>query len=186
MQTATGSNLVKALNTFASRVVSGAKRMTARTVRVGQVMSRNPRTCGPDDTLYRAAQVMWEADCGCVPVVGVDGRVRAMITDRDICMAAYTQGRPLGEISVSSAASRALVTAQEGDSLEAAEDLMRRHQIRRLPVTDAGGRLLGILSMGDLARHAQFGPLHNGLDASHISTTLSAISQPTSHAAAAA
>ncbi len=185
MQTATGTNLVKALNTFASRVMHSAKQMTARTVRVAEVMTRNPRTCGPGDTLHRAAQIMWETDCGCVPVVDGDGRVHAMITDRDICMAALTQGRHLGEISVSSAASKGVIAAREGDSLEMAEELMKRHQIRRLPVTDAEGRLLGILSMGDLARHAQFGPRHNGLDAAHISTTLSGICKPASHLAAA-
>ena len=119
----TQSNLVKTLNTFAARVVERAHWMAARTVRVREVMTPNPRTCGPDDTLQHAAQIMWEADCGCVPVVGADGQVLAMITDRDICMAAYTQGRPLGEILVSGAASHTVVTARESDPLETAERL---------------------------------------------------------------
>jgi CBS domain-containing protein len=62
---------------------------------VGQLMTRNPRVCSIDGTLEQAAAIMWESDCGCVPLVDSEGKVTGMITDRDVCMAAYTQGRTL-------------------------------------------------------------------------------------------
>src|SRR5262245_6101900 len=62
---------------------------------VREIMSTDLETCRADDTLDRAARLMWEHDCGVVPVVDHEGTAVGMITDRDICMAAYTQGRPL-------------------------------------------------------------------------------------------
>ena len=77
-----------------------------------------------------------------------------MLTDRDICMAAYTQGRPLGEMQVSSAMSRQLFSCRPEDSLAKAEEIMRTNRIRRLPVIDADRHLVGILSLDDIAREA--------------------------------
>ena len=142
---------------------------------VHQVMTRKPRVCAPSDTLQQAAAIMWDTDCGCVPIVDGQSRPIAMITDRDICMGAYTQGRSLPELPVSSAASRKIVSLRENEPLEVAEALMQKHRIRRLCIVDADGRLVGILSIGDLARH-------EGLDgnAAAIARTLAAVSVPTS------
>ncbi|CAN5917199.1 CBS domain-containing protein [soil metagenome] len=123
------------------------------------MMTRGVRTCCPDDSLNSAAQLMWQNDCGCVPVVDSDGRAIGMITDRDICMAAYTQGQPLGDMLVASAASREIMTMRENESLDAAEALMQKHKIRRIPVVDADRRPVGIVSMNDLARHATVGAI---------------------------
>jgi predicted transcriptional regulator len=105
------------------------------------------------DTLNDAARIMWEHDCGCVPVVEKDGSVVGMVTDRDICMAAYTQGRRVMDMRVASAASKHVVSIRENESLRRAEELMRHAQVRRLPVVDAAGRIVGLLSLSDLARH---------------------------------
>jgi predicted transcriptional regulator len=76
---------------------------------VSQLMSRNVETCRPEDTpLAGAARKMWERDIGCLAVIDADGRVVGMITDRDICMAGYTQGRPQHEIQVAAAMSKEL------------------------------------------------------------------------------
>ena len=72
-------------------------------MKVEQLMSRDVKTCQATEMLNRAAQLMWENDCGCVPVVDEDGRAVGMITDRDVCMAAYTQGRLLDALPVASA-----------------------------------------------------------------------------------
>jgi CBS domain-containing protein len=130
---------------------------------------------------------MWERDCGSVPVVDAEGKPIAMITDRDICMAAYTQGQPLANIPVSSAASHALVAVREDDSLDVAEALMQKNKIRRIPVINKSGRLAGILSMNDLARQAQTKgfPRGDSLSPESIVQTLAAVSQPTAQAAAA-
>jgi CBS domain-containing protein len=90
-------------------------------------------------------------------------------------MAAYTQGKPLGEIPVSSAASRSLVAAREGDTLQTALDAMRHARVRRLPVIDAGGRPVGVLSWSDLVRHVHLGPRGSGGEAERLTSTFAAI-----------
>jgi CBS-domain-containing membrane protein len=110
-------------------------------------MTTNVKSCGIDDNLQRAAQIMWENDCGAVPVVDGDGRVVGMVTDRDICMSAYTRGLALWQIPVSSAMANQVHGVREEDPLEAVEALMRRARIRRVPVLDAEARLRGILSL---------------------------------------
>ena len=94
-----------------------------------------------------------------------------------------TQGRQLVAMSVASAPSNNIVTLRGDESVAAAEALMRKHQIRRIPVVDANGRPTGIVSMNDLARHgerAQHGKhaKHDGLDAEMIRHTLAAVSNP--------
>lgn len=124
---------------------------------------------------------MWDNDCGSVPVVDEAGSAIAMITDRDICMAAYTQGRALGEISVASAMSSGLVAVHETDELEVAEALMREHQVRRLPVIDAKRRPVGVVSLSDLARQSQTARgVANGADPKLVTGTLAAICAPPS------
>ena len=122
---------------------------------VGQLMKQNVRACHPNDTLNIAAQIMWDNDCGCVPVVEANRRLVGMLTDRDICMAAYTQGGALRMLRVSSAMSKKVYSCKPEDTLAAAEDVMRAKLIRRVPVTDAEGHLVGIISLNDIAREAQ-------------------------------
>jgi CBS domain-containing protein len=117
-------------------------------------MTKSVHCCGANDSLQRAAQIMWENDCGAVPVADENNRVVGMITDRDICMAAYIQGRPLWQMPVGSTMAKQVHGVRETDPLETVETLMRRMQVRRVPVIDGGGQIKGILSMNDLARHA--------------------------------
>ncbi len=121
---------------------------------VGELMTQDVKACCPEDTLETAARVMWENDCGCVPVVDANRRVVGMLTDRDICMAAYTKGGPLRALQVSSAMSAEVCTCTAEDTLETAEEMLRTRQVRRLPVVDADGRLAGIISLNDIAREA--------------------------------
>lgn len=118
---------------------------------VKRLMKHQVRTCRPDDVLNTAAQVMWEEACGSVPVVDADFRPVGFLTDRDICMAAYTQGRPLGEIRVETAMARSLVCCGSEDDLTRAAQLMRDNCLRRLPVVDDRGVLVGLLSLDDVA-----------------------------------
>ena len=104
--------------------------------------------------LDQAARLMWDGNCGSVPIVDGTGRAIAMLTDRDICMAAYTQGKPLHEISVGIAMSKSLQSCALEDTIEHVERLMAEHQIRRIPVLDPAGRPVGMLSLSDLARVA--------------------------------
>lgn len=123
-------------------------------MRVERIMKRGVRTCRPDDRLSTAAQIMWECDCGCVPVVEA-GDVVGMLTDRDVCMAAYTQGRALADIPVESAMAREVSTCRAGDAISTALETLERKQLHRLPVLDEHGRLAGMLSLADVAAEAE-------------------------------
>jgi CBS domain-containing protein len=150
-------------------------------MKIEDLMSTSLVTCHPRDNLSRAAQMMWEHDCGAVPVVDDQARVVGMLTDRDICMAAYTQGLPLAQIRVSSVCSRIVQACDVNDTIEGAENLMRRAQIRRLPIVDRNGRLLGVLSLGDLAQHVHTnGRESDGLSCESVARTLAAVSRPRS------
>jgi CBS domain-containing protein len=126
-----------------------------KVMKVRDLMIRDVRSCAEKDSLNRAAQLMWEGDYGVVPVLGDDGTVVGMITDRDLCMAAYTRGVSLGSLRVEDAMSRDVTSCSAESSLDTAMSLMREARVRRLPVVDHRGALEGILSMNDLAREAR-------------------------------
>jgi CBS domain-containing protein len=150
-------------------------------MKVEEIMSTHVETVRMGDSLERAAQLMWEADCGVVPVIDDESKVVGLITDRDVCMAAYTQGRPLWQMQVSSACSHKVYACRLNDSLQIVENLMRVAQVRRLPVVDEGGQLWGIVSLGDLAQHVhRGGGAPDGLSYASVALTLAAISQPAS------
>lgn len=145
---------------------------------VASVMVRGVLTCRGESSPGEAAKIMWESHCGSVPVVDGEGRAVGMITDRDICMAAYTRDLPPSQMIVSSVCSRALVALREGDSVEAAERLMQRHQVRRLPVIDQAGAPVGMLSLSDLARTLRSSRQRVDFNAESVVATLAAIGTP--------
>jgi len=117
-------------------------------MKIRDVMTPNPRTVSPNDTVRAAAVVMQEEDTGAVPVVD-DGHVLAVVTDRDIVVRVVAEGgsfsSPVGDI-----ATKSVICATPEMSTSEASDLMSEHQIRRLPVVE-NDRLVGIVSIGDLA-----------------------------------
>jgi CBS domain-containing protein len=119
-------------------------------MKVQDVMTRVVHTCRPEDSLEMAAGLLWERDCGCLPVVDGEGHVQAIITDRDICMAAYTQGRRLGDLRVADSMSQKAVTCRPEDDVAEAARKMCEHEIRRLPVVDRDRKVRGVLSLNDL------------------------------------
>lgn len=123
-------------------------------VSVGEIMTTDVASCSLGDTLNRCAQIMWERCCGSVPVIGADGRPTAIVTDRDISMAAYIQGKPLKSIRVTSAMSKQLFTVEVHASVSTAQRIMRRHGVRRLVVVDRTGQLAGLISIDDILGHA--------------------------------
>lgn len=127
-------------------------------MKVTQLMVRPVRWCLPTDDLNVAARLMWEGDCGCVPVCVADDegepRVIGMLTDRDVAMAAYTQGRPLAEICARTAMAHEVITCRPTDPVAQALLIMQTQRLHRLPVVEAGERLVGILSLSDIARAA--------------------------------
>ena len=121
---------------------------------VSQLMHGNLITCRPEDSLAVAAGKMWDHDIGFVPIVDDANHVVGVITDRDACMAAYTQGQPLHTIRVDAAMARPAFTASPADRIEDVEVVMRRYRVRRVPVVDGEGCLLGVITINDLAREA--------------------------------
>src|SRR5262245_15518048 len=114
---------------------------------IRDVMTPNPRTVSPDESIQNAARIMRDLDTGVVPVVENDRPV-GLVTDRDIVVRAVADGqmnRPVREI-----VSRSIISVSPEMSTREAADLMGEHQVRRLPVVE-NERLVGIVSIGDLA-----------------------------------
>lgn len=159
-------------------------------MRIDRLMTKDVASCGPDDPLNRAVQLMWERDCGFVPVVESTGsrRVVGVLTDRDACMAAYTRGRSLPEIRVGDVMSRRIRSCKPSDDLASAEEVMREAQIHRLPVLDDADQLVGVISLADIAREAgrETGSRRPQVSAAEIGETLARIRQPREIAAASA
>lgn len=150
-------------------------------MKVEQLMTSNVETCGPEDSLEVAAKIMWERDCGFVPVIDGDRHVQGVITDRDICIAAYTKGERLQDITVRTAMAHEVYCCRSDDSVFTVEELMREAQVRRVPVIDEMERLVGVVSLGDIAREAwrDRHAIRQQVTAGEIASTLAAISAHT-------
>lgn len=148
-------------------------------MKVEQLMTRPVMSCSPQDSLHRAAQLMWEQDVGCV-VVLKEGKVVGVITDRDVCMGGYTKGLPLNRIPVSESMARSPSTVRVDESVATAERLMAEKRIRRLPVVDAKGALVGLLAINDIAREAkrQRGKKLLDVTVEEVVGTLATVSEP--------
>jgi CBS domain-containing protein len=121
---------------------------------VRDLMTSDVKTCRPETNLAEAVRDMFEGDCGVLPVVGDDGRVAGIITDRDICIAVATRGRPADRIAVREVARDHVYTCLPDDDASTALQMMKLHKIRRLPVVDADGHVRGMLSLNDIVTHA--------------------------------
>jgi CBS domain-containing protein len=120
-------------------------------MKVEQAMTPSPATCGLTENLAQAVERMWDANCGIIPVVDDLGHVIAVVTDRDICIAAGTRARAPGEIRVDEIQRTAVVVCHPDDDLKTALNAMKKHRVRRLPVTSDEGILHGIISLDDIA-----------------------------------
>lgn len=124
-------------------------------MKVKEVMSPNPQACTLTDNLSAAAGLMWENDCGILPVVVEEGKVAGLITDRDICMAANIKGRQLSDIVVADVISGDIYACKPDDDIRSALKTMQENKVRRLPVIATDGTLQGILSMNDVVLKAE-------------------------------
>jgi CBS domain-containing protein len=143
-------------------------------MKVSELMSVPAVVCTIEEPLSRAAQLMWDHDCGAIPVVATDGRLLGIVTDRDVCMAAWTKGQPLHSIAVATAMSRQVFSCHAQDTVEAARRTMREKRVHRLPVVDDSNRPIGLLSTNDLARQ----PMRSPNDDREFTQTLATICQP--------
>ena len=116
---------------------------------VNEVMTADPRTVKPDDTIADAARFMRDDDVGAL-VVEQEGRPTGIVTDRDIVVRGIARGSDPSSTKVADVASEASVTVSPDQQASEAARLMREHDVRRLVVVH-GGRTAGIVSIGDLA-----------------------------------
>ena len=123
-------------------------------MKVQDLMSSRVAKCSEHDSGERAAELMMVDDCGAIPVVDDEELVVGIVTDRDLCMGAYRRARTLKKMTVASLMSRDVACCNPNDDVRDAEELMRAHHVRRLPVVEATGRLVGIVSLSDFAREA--------------------------------
>jgi CBS domain-containing protein len=139
-------------------------------MRIGEVMTRSVEVIGPDARLREAAGKMKTLDVGLIPVCDGD-KLRGTLTDRDITVRGVAEGYDPAETKVADIMSTDLAYCFEDDEIEAALNLMEKRQIRRLPILSREKRLVGIVSLGDLA-------VHTGQKA-RLGETLEEVSQPT-------
>ena len=123
-------------------------------MKVREIMTSDVKACRPETNLAEAVKLMWDRDCGVLPVVKSDGKVSGMITDRDICVAMVTRGQTADRITVSDVTTGKAYTCSPDDDAVVALQTMKMQRVRRLPVVDAQGRLRGILSLNDVLTHA--------------------------------
>ena len=152
---------------------------------VRELQTSNVKTVSSDTDLAVVARLMWEGDCGAVPVVTDDRKVIGMITDRDICIAAATRSKPPAEIRVGEVigTNHGVHAVKPDDDVRVALRTMRKHKVRRLPVVDREQRLAGIVSINDLAINAS-SSLPNSVPAQEFLETFQAICAHEKHATA--
>jgi CBS domain-containing protein len=147
-------------------------------MKIQDIMTSDVQCCGPDMNLATAAKMMWDSDCGALPILNLQGQVMGVITDRDICMATATKNRPASDITVWETVSGKAHTCHLSDDVHAAMDIMKREKVRRLPAVDEDGVLQGIVSLNDfvvLAGEAKGGKAP-ALSYEDVARTMKAIS----------
>ena len=120
---------------------------------IREVMTSNPSSVESSQTVADAARLMKQDDVGIAPVVEGD-RLVGTLTDRDIVVRVVAEGKDPQSVTVREVASTELVTIDPQQDLDQALRLMAQHQVRRLPVVEEGGRLVGVVAQADVARQA--------------------------------
>lgn len=125
-------------------------------MRIEQLMTKVARTCRSGRSLSEAAQLMWDNDAGCLPVTDGDGsqRLLGIITDRDICMAIRFDAGALPDLRVEDVMTEVTRACNPDDPISEAVAIMGEARVRRLPVVDGTERVIGMLSLADLALEA--------------------------------
>jgi CBS domain-containing protein len=118
---------------------------------IKDVMTSEPRTIDAGQSVAYAAKMMRDEDVGLAPIVE-DDKLIGMLTDRDIAIRVVAEGRNPDEVMVGEVASKQVVTVDPQQDLDEALRIMAKHQVRRLPVVEEDGRLVGIVAQADVAR----------------------------------
>jgi CBS domain-containing protein len=123
-----------------------------QTMHARSIMTSHVHACAADTSLAAAARMMWDHDIGFLPVLDDKWRLIGVVTDRDICMGALHQGGSLTERRVDAVMSHRLVSCEPETEVAEVERLFRKNQLRRLPVQDGHGHVVGVITLADIAR----------------------------------
>ena len=115
-----------------------------------EIMTKDPITVHPDDSAQKAASLMKDSHVGPIPVLDQESKLIGLITDRDLAIKVVAEGRP-ADTKVSDVMSRNLFTCGPNDNVKEAIKIMETHQVRRVPIVDDEGHLLGIVAQADIA-----------------------------------
>ena len=124
-------------------------------MKVKDAMTGTPYYCQFDTNLGSATELMWAGNCGFLPVMGPEGKIVGVVTDRDICIALGTRNRLPGDVTVREVMSGRLFACSPDDDVHIALQLMQEGVVRRLPVIGENGTLVGVISMDDLLLRAR-------------------------------
>ena len=139
-----------------------------------ELMTAAPCCCSPDDSIQAVARMMRDHDCGSVPVVE-EGHVIGIITDRDLAIRAIAEGMN-GGLRVRNIMTVAPECCSEDDDVKSVERVMSERQVRRVPIVNADGGVVGIIAQADLARAASAG---SKVSDQELTETVASISAPT-------
>lgn len=121
---------------------------------IESIMTKQPLCCSPAATVQDVARMMRENDVGAIPVISdlVSKKLVGIITDRDLCISAMADGKDPRNTTIADYFTKTVVTCAPEDTLEACEQKMKQHRIRRIPVVDKENSCIGIVVQADLAR----------------------------------
>ena len=128
-------------------------------MKVKEVMMGTPYYCQLDTNLGSATELMWNGNCGFLPVIGAEGKIAGAVTDRDLCIALGTRNRLPGEVKIREVMSHRLFACSAGDDVHAALEIMKEGGVRRLPVLGEDGALVGVISIDDVLLRAAPGSI---------------------------
>lgn len=124
-------------------------------MKVRDLMTKTVASCRPETNLAAAGALMWESDCGVIPVVDEHRKVIGVITDRDVCIALTTSDRRASSLKAGDVLTKQAVVCGADADIESTLQTMREHRIHRVPVVNKAGMLEGIVSMNDFVLRAQ-------------------------------
>ena len=164
------SSAMRGKDSFINQTFDKGRRLP---MQVKDIMVPDTRFCRPDTNLAEASLIMWENDCGALPVLEASGKVVGMVTDRDICIAVGTRNRAPSEITVFDVKPnpQELYSCAPEDDIHSALQTMRTQGVRRLPVVNSG-QLRGILCLDEVALNAR---KRDGISYADVVDTLRAI-----------
>jgi CBS domain-containing protein len=121
-----------------------------------ELMTRNIKTVRRDSPLREVAQLMKDEDCGVVPIVDERGTLVGLVTDRDLVIRAFTGAKSPDSLRAGDVMTDDVQAVTLDENIHSVIELMGRRQVRRVPVVDRDDRLMGIISMGDIANRADY------------------------------